>query len=82
MDSVNNKDEYKELLKCFQEELDKFFDWRKELEFQPVRLFDGLFHTRYDNKTDYNTAVSKDELWYSEPFIKDRKLVRAEPFPV
>lgn len=52
----------------------------KETGFQPVRLFDGLFHTRYDNKTDYNNAVSKDELWYSEPFIRDRKLVRAKPF--
>ena len=54
----------------------------KEPEFQPVRLFDGLFHTRYDNKTDYNNAVSKDELWYSEPFIRDRKLVLAKPLPV
>jgi len=66
MGSVDNKDEYKEQ--------------RKEHGFQPVRLFDGLSHTRYDNKTDYNNAVSKDELWYSEPFIRDRKLVLAKPF--
>lgn len=32
MDSVNSKDEYKELLRCFQEELDKCFDLAQRLD--------------------------------------------------